>query len=171
MQRQPKTTIQASLTIAATAMFASCWLAFCAGSARAESVNIDIPSAVSFAVDDATQTTVGSPNPFSITYSGASLDSGNELRLSVMASSTTFTAPAGVPIPASNVSWTIGSVTNGVGAPGTLTADSFTQVYVSDPNAVSGGVDIIWSLAPPPAGVRAGQHTLSVTWKIESVTP
>jgi len=40
---------------------------------------------------------------------------------------------------------------------------------VSDRDPISGRVDITWKLAPPPAGIRAGSHTLSITWKLESL--
>lgn len=142
-----------------------------AGWSQAEQVTITLPASVTFDVSNITIATQGAPNPVKITFSDASLLSAASLRISVRANAPHFTAPGGNPIPASNVSWTTGRATGGKGFNGTLSSSTFTPVYESKRNPSSGSVDVRWRLAAPGAGVRAGNHSLTLTWKLESVVP
>lgn len=132
-----------------------------------------IPASVSFSVTDVTIATGGTPSPATASFEDAVLASGDALRMSIQADATNFTRPveAGGYIPASNLSWTINGATNGQGFAGTLSATAYTEVYESNPDATSGSVNLVWSLAAPGGGVRAGAHMLTATWKIESVVP
>jgi hypothetical protein len=40
----------------------------------------------------------------------------------------------------------------------------------SDPARTSGHVDLGWTLAAPGSGIRAGNHHLTIRWKVESIT-
>ncbi|MHB1461835.1 MAG: hypothetical protein ACYC1M_11185 [Armatimonadota bacterium] len=151
-------------------------LSICAGFASlasAESVDISVPSSIGFYVTDVTMPTTGSPNPTAVSFSNANLNLGNSLRISIKADTTDFVTPSGggAAIPAAYVSWTTSGAVGGTGFNGSLNYLTFTDVFQSVANPLSGTVDMSWRLAPLPAGIRAGNHTLSITWKLESISP
>jgi hypothetical protein len=142
------------------------------GAHAADKVDITIPVSVSFAVNNISATTTGAPATFTVTFSNAKLKQTDALRISVMADSTAFTPPSGTTqIPASSVTWTTSNAVHGAGSNGTLSATQFTQVYQSDLDPSSGSVAITWRLTGAPVGIYSGSHTLSLTWKLEAVTP
>ena len=147
------------------------WTATGAPAAAQETVNISVPSAVSFQVTDVTVSTSGAPNPMTISFSSASLSAGNALRVSVKGDAASFTPPGGSSIPASKVSWTALGAGGGIGLNGTLSSSSYALVYQSDPARTSGHVDLAWTLTAPGSGIRAGLHQLTTRWKVESITP
>jgi hypothetical protein len=59
----------------------------------------------------------------------------------------------------------------GTGWNGTLGSSSYALVFQSDPARTSGHVDLAWTLAAPGSGIRAGNHQLTIRWKLESITP
>ena len=138
-----------------------------------ESVRITLPAGITFAVTNIANTTTGSPNPAQLRFNQAILLPTKVLRVSVKADTPTFTppVPSAKPIPASNVSWTTSNPTRVTGSNGTLSSSSYTLVFQSQANANNGNLDVTWSLSPPPVGVRAGAHQLTVRWKVESITP
>jgi hypothetical protein len=142
------------------------------GAHASDKVDITIPASVSFAVNNISATTTGAPTTFTVSFSNAKLKNTDALRISVMANSTTFTPPNGTTqIPASTVTWTTSNTVGGSGSSGTLSAAQYTQVYQSNINPSSGSVAITWRLTGAPVGIRSGTHTLSLTWKLEAVTP
>jgi hypothetical protein len=142
------------------------------GAHASDKVDITIPASVSFAVNNISATTTGTPVTFTVSFSNAKLKHTDALRISVMANSTAFTPPNGTTqIPASTVTWTTSNAVHGAGSNGTLNATQFTQVYQSDLDPSSGSVAITWRLTGAPVGIHSGSHTLSLTWKLEAVTP
>jgi hypothetical protein len=142
------------------------------GSATAqETVSITVPTAVSFQVMDVSRSTSGAPSPTTVSFSNANLILGKALRVSVRADSAGFTPPGGPSIPASNVSWTNLGAGGGTGWNGTLSSSSYALVFQSDPASTSGHVDLGWTLAAPGSGIRAGNHQLTLRWKLESISP
>ena len=139
--------------------------------AAQETVSVTVPSTVSFSVTDVSRSTSGAPNPTTISFSNANLIPGKALRLSVQASGAGLTPPSGLSIPASNVSWTNLGASGGTGWNGTLGSSFYTLVFQSDPARTSGHVDLGWTLAAPGSGIRAGNHQLTIHWKVESITP
>jgi hypothetical protein len=146
-------------------------MASVASAAAQETVSIAVPSTVSFEITDVSRATSGAPNPTTISFSNANLTLGKALRVSVQAGSPGFTPPSGLSIPASNVSWTNMGASGGTGWNGTLGSFSYTLVFQSDPARTSGHVDLEWTLAAPGSGIRAGNHQLTIRWKVESITP
>lgn len=142
-----------------------------AGSAAAqETVTIELPAAVSFAVGTASSIT-GLPDPTTVTFSDATLTPGRALRFSVTPTSSTFIGHGGSSYPSTAVSWTISNESGGSGSNGTLTDGSYTQVFQSDSLTPSGGFDIRWTLTPADGADYAGVHTITLRWKVESVQP
>ena len=134
-------------------------------------VDITIPAAVTFNVTNVNVSTDGTPDPFIISFTDATgFGATDAFKISVKAASPSFTPPAGPSIPASNASWTISSAAGGTGYAGTLNAATYTVVYQSATDPSSGSVSLVWDLAAPGAGgIRAGNHTLQLTWKLEVV--
>ena len=135
--------------------------------------NVTIPSSVSFAVTNVNIATTGSPGPVTVSYNTAILVSGQRLRFSVQADTTTFAAPGGGgTIAASNVSWTTANAAGGTGSNGTLSGSTFVLVYQSNAyglTPLSGSVDLTFHLAAPGSSIRAGVHSLTMRWKIEAI--
>lgn len=135
-----------------------------------ETVQISEPSFVSFSVDNVGFSTTSSPSSVRVSFSNANLEPGHRLRISVMADSSDFNPPAsGGTIDSSNVSWSITGTQGGSGSSGTLSFASFTEVYESMSDPLSGSVDLRFTLDAPGTGVRAGDHSLSLRWQFESV--
>ncbi len=136
-----------------------------------ETVAISVPLAVSFPVTDVSRSTSGAPHVTTISFSNASLSPGRALRISVQPDAAAFTPPSGTSIPASNVSWSNLGANGGIGMNGTLSSSSYALVFQSDPARTSGHIDLGWTLAAPGGGIRAGNHQLTIRWKVESITP
>ncbi len=138
-------------------------------SAQPQTVNITIPAGVSFLVSDVSVSTPGSPSTTQISFDTVTNFGRNDnVRISVRADSTTFSGPGTTRIAASRVSWTA-TASTGSAQDGTLSATAFRQVYTSPRQPTSGSVDLSWTLgAITAAGLRAGTHTLTVRWRIES---
>ncbi|PKN59329.1 MAG: hypothetical protein CVU56_01305 [Deltaproteobacteria bacterium HGW-Deltaproteobacteria-14] len=134
------------------------------------SATVTVPALVSFQIYDVNVSTTASPSSVRISFRDATMGLGESLRISVSADASTFATPGGgTAIPASALSWTTSSAVNGTGSPGTLDSGSFQAVYDSVANATSGSVDMTWTLAPPPAGVAAGDHELTVHYRFEAL--
>lgn len=143
--------------------------ALCGLNAEAqETVDISLPLNVSFQVVDVNVSAFAGPT--ALTFSNGTLGAGRALRISVRSESD-LTPPSGPAIPASKVSWTTSNVSNGVGVNGTLSASVYSQVFESQANATSGGVDLSWTLSAPGTPRRAGNHQATLRWKLEAITP
>ena len=146
-------------------------IASAVSAAAQETVSITVPFGVSFQVTDVSTSTSGAPNPTTISFSNANLIAGRALRISVQSANAGFTPPSGPSMSASNVSWTNLGAGGGTGWNGTLGSSSYALVFQSNPGTVSGHVDLGWTLAAPGSGIRAGNHQLTIRWKVESITP
>ena len=135
-----------------------------------DTVSVSIPVAVGFAVTNVSAATAGSPASGTVSFSSLNVAGGRVLRISVKADSD-FVPPAGAAIPASRVSWTTSGASNGVGSNGVLSTSAFGQLFQSGNGKKNGSVNVAWSLAAPGASIRAGIHTLTVRWKLESINP
>ena len=138
--------------------------------ARADTVYVSVPTSVSFFVTDVSSPTPGNPSPTTVTFSDASLKKDRGVRLSIRADGN-FTGPGGSSIPASHVSWTIASATGGLGVGGTLGTTAYTELFQGFADTPDGGAEVAWTLAPITDPVRAGTHTLTVRWRVESMKP
>jgi len=133
-----------------------------------ELVQISVPGIVSFDVLSVGLSSVGSPNPTRISFSNASLLPSHALRISVRAEGD-LTGSSGPSIPASQVSWTTSNVSNGVAINGGLSTGAYNQIFQSQTGAISGGFDVVWTLAAPGTPLNAGNHQATLRWKLEAV--
>lgn len=138
------------------------------GTLGAEQATVVVTSSVNFSVTNISSSSSGSPSA-TVNYSAASLTSGHKLQINVMAGAANFTTSLGTAIPANNVSWTISGASGGSGFSGTLSSSSWTQVYVSNSNPVSGNVSLQLRLAAPGSGTDAVPENLVLRWQFVSV--
>ena len=138
--------------------------------AHADEADVTLPSFVAFQVANVSLATTGNPDPATLAFSNGLFHGNRSLRISVRAEAAAFTPPAGNAIPCSNVSWAIGSAQSGTGFPGTL-GTSYVVVYQGARFATSGSCDTTWALSAPGPLIRAGYHTLTVRWMLESERP
>jgi hypothetical protein len=145
-------------------------IASAVSAAAQEVVSITVPSTVGFMVSDVSRATSGA-NSTTISFSTAILVPGRALRVSVKADAAAFTPPSGSGIPSAKVTWVTTGATGGTGSNGALSSLSFVLVFQSQPLTLAGHVDLAWTLAAPGSGIRAGNHQLTIRWKVESVIP
>jgi len=133
-----------------------------------ESVRITTPASVGFNVSNVT--TDSNASSVRVSFDNVVLLPIHRLRISVKADSSNFTSPstASLFIPASKVTWTTSNATSGAGTSGTLTSASYGALFIGNSLALSGGVDVHWTLKAPGGGIRAGAHTLTVRYKVEA---
>ena len=136
-----------------------------------EKVKITLPANVSFDVVKVNEDTEA--DSVTLSYKNAKLDTGHYLTISIKANTANFTRPtnAGEFIAANSVSWTTSNAQGGIGVNGTLSSVTYNIVYESNTDPSSGSLSIIWTLAAPGSGIRAGEHNLNCTWRIESLAP
>lgn len=136
-----------------------------------EQARVVVPASVSFAV-----TNVGNGTPASAV--GVTIDrivlatATKQLRISVQASGASFTPPVvgATTWSASDVSWNAATWTRATGIAGVLSASSFTEIATCDPNVVDcSTTSLVFTLGPKTSVQRSGNHTLVVTWKVESI--
>ncbi|MBI1898665.1 MAG: hypothetical protein HYS04_19350 [Acidobacteria bacterium] len=139
--------------------------------AAADTASVLFPSSIYFQVGDVGRNAVGNPNPVMIRFVKAEVAAGRVLRISVRAAAQSLRPASGQPIAAANISWTASGATGGMGFPGNLRTSTYSTVFQSTPNPSAGGVDLLFTLAGPGGRIRAGAHTLSLEWKVESVLP
>lgn len=133
-----------------------------------ETVDITVPSFVTFQVTDVSLTSTDLST--TVRFANAVLEAGRVLRISVIADTTAFSGPRGS-IAASSVSWTVSNAQGGFGSNGTVSASTYTEVFRSQIDTASGGVDLRWTLGPPGTDVLASTYDLALRWKIESIAP
>ena len=137
--------------------------------ARAQNVTVTLPATNTFNVQNVQLATGGTRT--TITWATTGNFSGNHFRLSVRADAANFTVPASGrnPIPATNVSWTIVSATNGTGVNGTMSSSGYTALYNAGNGKKNGSVTVDWNIAAPGSNIRSGNHQLTLRWRLESV--
>lgn len=134
-----------------------------------EQATVTIPTMAFFTVANITVST--SSSPAAVALSGLlRKTTSTGVALSLRANAPQFTPPQpGAPTwAAADVSWTAGAWTGGTGSPGVLNNSSFTRVASCNVDGCSTNT-LQFTLGPNPSVTRSGQHTLVVTWKIESL--
>jgi hypothetical protein len=136
-----------------------------------EQARIQVPAAVNFNVSDVTNATPAAAAPVSV--SNIALASATkQLRISLQAAAASFTPPvAGATTwSAGDVSWNAATWTNATGTSGTLSSSSFGAVATCSADAAScSTTGLVFTLGANSAVKRSGNHTLTVTWKFESI--
>ncbi len=125
-------------------------------------VRIQVPEAVVFPVTDLRSKAVASPGL--VTFDHALLAPGGRLRISVRAEG--LDLGTGAPARISYAARARG----GTAFSGSLRDTDYTPVFESDPLALSGSVEIAWTLEPLGRLDRSGNRGVALRWKVESIT-
>lgn len=136
-----------------------------------EQVRVVVPANIAFSVTDVASSTDASAA--TVTIDRIVLATATkQLRVSIQAGAASFTPPAvgATTWSASDVSWNAASWTRATGAAGVLSAVSFTPVATCDAGAADcSTTGLVFTLGAKPTVGRSGAHTLTVTWKFESI--
>jgi hypothetical protein len=126
-----------------------------------EQVRVQTPESVVFPVTDLRAKTAA---PLTLlSFDHARLAPGSRLRISVRAEG--LDLGTGAPARISYAAHARG----GIAFSASLRDTEFTPVFESDPLTLSGTVEIAWTLEPTGRFDRAGNHSVSLRWKVESV--
>ncbi|MBW3623184.1 MAG: hypothetical protein KY468_07205, partial [Armatimonadetes bacterium] len=136
-----------------------------------EQADISVPSGISFNVLNVANSTAAAAA--SVTINNIVLSSATkQLKLSVKADAASFTPPvAGAATwGAGDVTWNAAAWTNGTAATGTLSNAAFNTVATSTGGASAmSTTGLVFTLAGKNTVNRSGNHTLNITWKVESI--
>jgi hypothetical protein len=136
-----------------------------------EQARVAVPAGVLFSVGDIGASTAASAASVTIDQIVLATTT-KQLRISLQAGAAAFTPSiGGSPTwSASDISWNAATWTQATGSAGTLDASSYNAIATCTAGVSSCSTSqLIFTLAPNTAITNAGNHTLSVTWKIESI--
>ena len=136
-----------------------------------EQARIQVPAAVNFNVSDVTSATAAPAA--SVSVSNIALASATkQLKISLQAGAANFTPPvAGAATwSAGDVTWNAATWTNASGTSGTLSNASYGTVATCNADVGSCSTSgLVFTLGANNGVKRSGNHTLTVTWKFESI--
>jgi hypothetical protein len=140
-------------------------------SSVSEQARVTVPAGVTFNVNDIAASTAASAAAVTISNIALATDT-KQLQISIQAAASSFTPPAAgaTTWSAGDVTWNAATWTNATGAAGTLSGSSYNEVATCDADVSScGTAGLIFTLGANSGVKRAGNHTLSITWKIASI--
>jgi hypothetical protein len=136
-----------------------------------EQARVLVPASVTFAVNNVSTSTAASAA--SVTVDHIVLNTATkQLKVSVQASASAFTPPVGgaATWSASAVSWNAATWTSATGSAGTLSNSAYTAVATCTAGTAScSTTGLVFTLAADASVQIAGSHTLTITWKVESI--
>ena len=139
--------------------------------AVSEQARVTVPAGISFNVSDVTASTAA--GAASVTVSNIVLATDTkQLKISIEAGAGSFTPPVvgATTWSAGDVTWNAATWTSATGASGTLSNSSFNEVATCDADVASCSTSgLVFTLGAKGTVKRAGNHTLTVTWKFESI--
>jgi hypothetical protein len=137
-----------------------------------EQAQVTVPAGVTFNVTNVGASTAASAA--SVTVDQIVLATATkQLKISLQANAASFTPSVALAATwtAADVSWNAATYSNsGVGAIGTLSNSAYNEVATCGADAAAcGTTDLVFTLAAKTSVKRSGNHTLSMTWKFESI--
>lgn len=142
-----------------------------------EQARITVPAGISFSVTNVSSPTTNVDVALSVANI-VLMTATKQLRILVMANGISFTPPvAGATTwSASDVSWNAGpgggpnQWQNAVGSAGTLSSAAYNTVATCNADTASCSINkLTFTMAAKSTVKRSGSHTLTVTWKFESI--
>lgn len=136
-----------------------------------EQARVTVPAGITFSVDDVSSSTAASAA--SVTVDNIVLATASkQLKVSVQAAAAGFTPPVALATTwgASDVTWNAATWTNATGASGTLSDAAYNEVATCAADTPScSTTGLVFTLGAKSTVKRSGNHTLSITWKFESI--
>jgi hypothetical protein len=136
-----------------------------------EQARLAVPAAITFSVSDVSISTAAAAASVTIDHI-ALATATKQLKISLQAGAASFTPPVSgaTTWSAGDVTWNAATWTSATGSSGTLSSSSYNAVATCAADAASCSTTaLVFTLAPKSTIQRSGNHTLSVTWKIESI--
>ena len=136
-----------------------------------EQADVSVPASVIFNVTDVSQGALSAE--YTISATNVVLEDGKKLRIEIIPTSEEFTppVPGATTYQAGNVGWNSPTWVNGDGHVGAL--DIWGYYIVADMSSANASelstTQLKFALGPNSAVNRAGNHTLSATWKFSSL--
>lgn len=137
----------------------------------AEQATVTVPAGVGFDVTNIAANTAASAATVSVSNIVLATAT-KQLKVSVQAAAASFTPPvAGATTwSAGDVTWNAATWTSATGAAGTLSNSAFNEVATCAADTAScSTTGLVFTLGAKGTVKRSGNHTLDVTWKIESI--
>jgi len=136
-----------------------------------EQARVVVPATITFSVADVSTSTAASAA--SVTVDRIVLATATkQFKISLQAGASSFTPPVGgaTTWAASDVTWNAATWTNATGSSGTLSSSTYNTVATCVADAATcSTTGLVLTLAAKTTVQRSGSHTLSVTWKFESI--
>ena len=136
-----------------------------------DQAKVTVPAGVSFDVVDIASSTAA--DSASVTAENIVLASEtNQLKVSLQANAAAFTPPVALASTwsASDVTWNASTGAAWAGASGQLSESAYTEVATCDTDvATCSTTGLVFTLGANTAVKRSGNHTLTITWKFESI--
>lgn len=136
-----------------------------------EQARVTVPSGVTFNVANVSSSTAASAA--SVSVSNIVLTTATkQFKVSLQANAASFTPPVvgATTWGATDVSWNAATWTNATGAVGTLSNSAYNAVATCTADASDcSSTALVFTLGAKSTIKRAGNHTLVVTWKFESI--
>jgi hypothetical protein len=136
-----------------------------------EQARVIVPATVTFSVADIGSSTNSSAA--SVTVDRIVLATATkQFKISLQAGAASFTPPVvgATTWSATDVTWNAATWTTATASAGTLSSAAFNTVATCDANASAcSTTGLTFTLAAKTTVQRSGNHTLSVTWKFESI--
>lgn len=136
-----------------------------------EQARVIVPANITFAVTDVSISKAA--GAASITIDNIVLATATkQLKLSIQANAASFTPPVGgaTTWSAGDVTWNAATWTNATGSSGTLSAASYNAIGTCNANAAAcSTTGLVFTIGAKPTIQRSGNHTLTATWKVESI--
>ena len=136
-----------------------------------EQARVTVPSGVAFTVNNVNASTAAGAASVTVDSIVLATDT-KQLQVSLQANAAAFTPPAvgATTWAAGDVSWNAATWTNATGAAGTLSSAGYTTVATCTADAAAcSTTGLVFTLGAKGTVQRAGDHTLVVTWKFESI--
>jgi len=136
-----------------------------------EQARVTVPAGVTFNVTNVTSNT--DATAASVTVQNIVLATATkQMRVSLQANAASFTPPVvgATTWAPGDVTWNAATWTNATGASGTLSSAAYATVATcAADSADCSTTGLVFTLAAKPTVKSAGNHTLVVTWKFESI--
>ena len=136
-----------------------------------EQAQITVPAGVTFNVTDISGSTAASAASVAIDNIVLASET-KQLKVSIEADAASFTPSVvgATTWDASDVTWNAATWTSATGASGTLSDSAFGEVATCTADTAScSTTGLVFTLAANTSVKRSGDHTLAITWKLESI--
>jgi len=129
---------------------------------KAEEVELQLPPGPVFEVNLLHPGPIAAREPFLLVFRHANLGAGRALRISLQAET--------LSPPGARLSWKARNPRGGACRDGSLASAATLPIFDSLPGALEGGCEFLWRLENLGTPRHAGRYTITLHWRIESIS-